>query len=41
MFLFQLWEVGKTSCGAMRKNAGVYDTVPISVWRGGGMRFMP
>jgi len=30
--------VGEICYGAVRENAGGNDTVPISVWRGGGMR---
>jgi len=30
--------VGKTSYSTVKKNAGGNDTVPILVWRGGGMR---
>jgi len=31
-------EGGKTSYDALRENAGGNGTVPISLWRGGGIR---
>jgi len=43
---FRLWMqskakvncLGKTSYGTVRKNAGSNDSVPVSLWRGRGMR---